>query len=372
MLNRVLRYAQSHLFRFLRPLVFSFKNSSAHANSACVSNLTPTRDYFFDNLKFILIVFVVLGHASYYVSGENVELFRDFVYMFHMPLFILVAGYFGKHQKYGSLFTIAYQYIVFQIIAYWLFYVYGMNISLQFFTPIRHIWFLFSLLLWNVFTPLILKLKHPFLATMLITLLFGFESNASDAINRTIIFFPFFVLGASMERKDILSPKKLGWAGLVVVIPVIALIWIFLKYKLLLHNVWCQNMEWSYYGNSYKNIYEAISLRIVLFAACFLLLPCIIFLTPERKTWFTTLGSRTLQVYLIHDFVLTLPVVRSILTTLNFEKVILYFVFIFILTVILATKPFYYLLLPFIKPTFLIKLLMNPKKILTRSSLNSV
>lgn len=55
-----------------------------------------SRDYSFDILKGILILLVVLGHAIHYQYGENCWYFPlfDFIYTFHMPLFIMVSGCF--------------------------------------------------------------------------------------------------------------------------------------------------------------------------------------------------------------------------------------------------------------------------------------
>jgi len=55
------------------------------------------RDPFFDNAKFLAIVLVVAGHAI--ESLRDVPIARSvylFVYMFHMPAFIIIAGYFSK------------------------------------------------------------------------------------------------------------------------------------------------------------------------------------------------------------------------------------------------------------------------------------
>ncbi|MBQ0142094.1 MAG: acyltransferase family protein [Prevotellaceae bacterium] len=54
------------------------------------------RDVSFDILKGILIYLVVLGHSISFLEGENCwrnTLFNS-IYIFHMPLFIFVSGYF--------------------------------------------------------------------------------------------------------------------------------------------------------------------------------------------------------------------------------------------------------------------------------------
>ena len=51
-----------------------------------------------DNLKFLLIIFVVIGHYTQQFRADNETLQRIyvFIYSFHMPAFIFVSGYFAK------------------------------------------------------------------------------------------------------------------------------------------------------------------------------------------------------------------------------------------------------------------------------------
>lgn len=54
------------------------------------------RIVFIDNLKFLGIIFVILGHALQYTSGEYFKenIVFNFIYTFHMPLFMILSGYF--------------------------------------------------------------------------------------------------------------------------------------------------------------------------------------------------------------------------------------------------------------------------------------
>ena len=57
------------------------------------------RDPFFDNAKFVLITLVVIGHAytSLRHESEFIKSAYFLIYSFHMPLFILISGYFTKN-----------------------------------------------------------------------------------------------------------------------------------------------------------------------------------------------------------------------------------------------------------------------------------
>lgn len=55
------------------------------------------RDTFYDSLKFVLISLVILGHTLEANLDDRISLaIYNAIYLFHMPLFIFVTGYFTK------------------------------------------------------------------------------------------------------------------------------------------------------------------------------------------------------------------------------------------------------------------------------------
>lgn len=59
------------------------------------------RQAYFDNVKFCAIVLVVIGHAweplrGAGVGGRGLEAAQLFIYAFHLPVFILICGYFSR------------------------------------------------------------------------------------------------------------------------------------------------------------------------------------------------------------------------------------------------------------------------------------
>ena len=57
------------------------------------------RNYTFDNIKIILIFLVVFGHLINVVYTEKpfiIQIIWIIIYTFHMPLFVLISGYFSK------------------------------------------------------------------------------------------------------------------------------------------------------------------------------------------------------------------------------------------------------------------------------------
>ena len=61
------------------------------------------RDNWLDGLKFVLITLVIFGHSKHFLevdySLRSVKVVRfliHVVFYFHMPLFIMLSGYFSK------------------------------------------------------------------------------------------------------------------------------------------------------------------------------------------------------------------------------------------------------------------------------------
>lgn len=63
-----------------------------------------TRIALWDNLKFVLILLVVIGHFSKFFQNDS-SIYRSvflFIYAFHMPLFLFISGLFHKDEKIGE------------------------------------------------------------------------------------------------------------------------------------------------------------------------------------------------------------------------------------------------------------------------------
>ena len=63
------------------------------------------RDLYWDSLKFVLIFFVVYGHIiAHYSELSRINMATyNYIYLFHMPLFVFVSGRFSHirdKQKY--------------------------------------------------------------------------------------------------------------------------------------------------------------------------------------------------------------------------------------------------------------------------------
>ena len=95
------------------------------------------RDLYWDTLKFIMIFFVVYGHtiSGFGPDGSFNRAMYNFIYSFHMPLFVFISGRFShirdvdKYKR--GLLRILETYIVFQLIRSFMPILYGRSLTLN-------------------------------------------------------------------------------------------------------------------------------------------------------------------------------------------------------------------------------------------------
>lgn len=289
---------------------------STRGNSAGSAAAPPAqeRDAFFDNVKFLTIVLVVVGHTWAQLDGGRVtDAAYLIVYGFHMPLFVFISGYFSRGytrstDKFRGLIpTVIAPYVIFTLlyrgelhlmkgdfpVADWL--------APQFVT-----WFLFAMIGWRLSAPLWQHLRYPVTTAVAVAVVMGGWGMTSDqTMSRMIGLLPFFVLGLTIdpERVNGLRRRFKWWMGAPVLLGALAVfsVWVIGSIddtvsKLLYWNANYREMKLSFLEGTAGRL-AAMALAIALGAA-------FLALTPQRRTWFTAMGTRTMYVFLLHGLVI--------------------------------------------------------------------
>ncbi|EIT85778.1 acyltransferase family protein [Fictibacillus macauensis ZFHKF-1] len=317
------------------------------------------RDYFFDNARFILIFLVVLGHFISPIKSQSTLLttLYNFIYTFHMPAFILISGFFTKGvAKDGYLLKIAKKvlipYVIFQII--YTFYYYSLydsqSVKVNVFDPQWTLWFLLSLVFWNLLLKLFVKLTYPLFFAIVLGIAVGYSTQLGTylSLQRTFVFFPLFLLGHYLTNRDFKAIFK-PW------IRVLALIFLFVLF--ISYHYWIPDeaKDWLLSSSSYeellgkKAIYGGL-IRLGLYLAMFLATFSFLAIIPRREFFFTAFGGRTLYIYLLHGFIL-----KFLFTTKWFSAIqnnsyyFMLFVLALLITLVLASNPVIALAQPFIE-----------------------
>lgn len=266
---------------------------------------TKERNILMDNLKGFLMICVVLGHfcEQYNLSHPNLDYAIFFIYLFHMPCFIYISGYFSKNYSFKKNFKLIYQYVVFGLI-----YVLIVNrfpdvhLKFEISTALWSLWYLLSLFYWRTITHFIKtqKVALVIIISFICAIFVGCFKDIGNyfSIARTIGFFPFFLLGY-YSNKDTL--QKIRKISKIIIIPLILVI--LLCTYIIVYTNWIPLMfQWS--SKSFNDL-EISNIDGVLYKIIILILEtlcCVILIniTPNKKTIFSYLGENTITIYGFH------------------------------------------------------------------------
>ena len=124
--------------------------------------MTKERDYFFDNVKAVLMFLVVLGHLLLPIHGESfLVVVKRLIYVFHMPLFVFVSGYFAKtfykngRYNYRKLLYLGKAYLVFVVAIQLVYAISGYQAfsQINLFSQSGAPWYLFAMIAWYLTIP---------------------------------------------------------------------------------------------------------------------------------------------------------------------------------------------------------------------------
>ena len=276
-----------------------------------MSGISNGRLSYWDNLKAILIFFVVLGHflIPVYDKWRSTNTVFWWIYLFHMPAFVFVSGYFSKgyvrkkEERVSRLLGFLILYLGYIVLLWLLSIRSGKPLpSLSLFTTSRPPWYLLSMFFWYLLIPLFAQLP-PALAvvvSVVFGLLIGTDSNAGHflTMSRSFVFFPFFLAGYFFPGdKPKLSRPAIRIGGAVLLAA--AFVLLFLKG---MDNI--SRLSILYGAASYEKLHLS-NIQGIFYRACWYaissILVCALFaLIPEKRMFFTFIGERTISIYIIH------------------------------------------------------------------------
>lgn len=305
---------------------------------------------YFLNLRFLLIVTVFVANAIEPLIFQMTGLHQLFLWIltFHMPLFVLVTGYFAKSSLTGeagrrTLTQIGLQYIIFQSIYSFLDYTvfHVANTHHSFFAPYLLLWFLASHFCWRLISILMSTFSpiQQIILSLILGVLVGYLplDGVWLSVSRTFVFLPFFVIGTHFNFSTFMELihrwRQRGFAlvsiGLFIIIGLWGLNipagWLFgsMTFMQLGHHEW------------YAGIF-----RIALYILQFISAAAFMAWVPMATNRMTDMGRRTLYVFLLHGFIIRLASISGLYPHIqSTEAAILLIVTAISLTILLA-QPF--------------------------------
>lgn len=313
------------------------------------------RIYYWDNLKAILIFLVVLSHFLLPVvdEGRLLETSHFFIYIFHMPAFVFVTGYFAKKYmekdvpQVNRLLGILILFIVYKILIWATKSLLATKfVQIDFLGDKSAPWYLLAMFFWFIYLPLFAKFKPTISIgfALLIALLIGLDSRVGLFLcfSRTVVFFPFFLAGYYFSGKQIekITKVKSKIASITLMLVIVTLI--FFGWEII-----DKYGDIIYGGANYNELGMpgglAILLRILWYGVASAMTLAVMCLIPKRKLAFSYIGSRTLSVYILHRIIRQIFEDLYLYRYFNNNEVLLWAVCIVIslvITYICAAKPF--------------------------------
>lgn len=274
--------------------------------------MTKERDYFFDNIKAVLIFLVVLGHFLLPIHGEGnvLVLIKRLIYVFHMPLFVFVSGYFSKRiykdgkYNFKKILYLIKAYILFVVAIQAVYAISGFQSfrKIDFFSQSGAPWYLFAMIAWYLMIPLIRKFKPlpVIIVNIVLALAAGFFKNVGDflCLSRILVFGPFFFLGYYMEQQMLEKALRPAYKKIVTVAALSICAGILLTGSKMKDELGMVYENISYY--ELDRLWEGPFVRLVLMIAAFVISWAILFYIPREKTAVSFIGQRTMPIYMLH------------------------------------------------------------------------
>lgn len=276
------------------------------------------RDPYLDNVRYWVMLLVVIGHSiTELVVMDSARGVYTWIYLFHMPLFVLVSGFLARgyhddHRHVRRLVTtLIVPYLLVEssmqvLTRHWD----GTPTHLMILSPQWIGWFLAALLIWRLTTPIWRVLKYPVTTSIVISLTAGLiEIPNVLALPKVLGFLPFYVIGLQLDRDAFrrLQSARVRIGAAAVIVTTLGLC---LLYAHPLTQQW--SSQWLLYKQRYDEDplsvgpVEGIITRAVLLVIALVLTAAVLSLVPRRRSWTTPLGERTLYAYLLHGYVILL------------------------------------------------------------------
>lgn len=266
----------------------------------------PKRDYLFDNIKAGMLFLVVIGHILDPFIVREDSLYRylmQYIYLFHMPMFAFVTGYFSKNVEKArntAVKNVLVPYVFWQVL-YIITALLFMKLGLASYNtdvfkpslllPSSPLYYLLCVFIWKVFMKDIASLKRPVVFSVIAGLLVSLVFDKAFHIGWGACFslLLFFVLGFYCTPEHVARIRRLKKAVsclvlLAAVIPAVVLPYHF------------RNVRFTYEEVG-LNPLMGILYRMLFYCIAVLMIAALINLFPSGKNAFSRVGKNAILVY---------------------------------------------------------------------------
>ncbi|WP_051280499.1 acyltransferase family protein [Anaerovorax odorimutans] len=265
------------------------------------------RNYLFDNLKAILIFFVVFAHYIRVSATFEANTIGGVIYItsfsFIMQGFLFVSGYFSKHVdkcRETAFKSFLFPYFVLMPIMYTIRYFIFGEANFDITLPTMALWYLLNMFVYRYFLKDLINIQYILPISVILSLLSGCIDSIDETLSiaRIIGFLPFFLLGYFSKEEHIKKiqqiPKGVGIFVSFILVGFSAILSYFNKIPI---DAW-------YFKSSYNNLgisnIEGIVIRIFISIIALAWIVVFLILVPNKKTKLSYIGKNTMSVYTMH------------------------------------------------------------------------
>ena len=269
-----------------------------------------------DNVKWIMILLVVIGHTIDHFRGSShlAKSLYLFIYTFHMPVFVFVSGLFAKktirRKNYPAIYSYAVIYVIMKFTIAVAEYLPkgGDSISLNFFYDKTPAWYALAMLVFFLVT-IRLRYVHPAYlipASIILSCIAGYSKLMGDhyVSMRIVSFYPFFLAGYFLEAEQILFWMNKVWMkilSLCILLSTAILCWFWTDTFYPLYRFFKGAYPYAEMQNDFGFGLHCFFMRFAWYGFAALMSFCIMSLIPKGKTPLTALGAGTISVFMWHS-----------------------------------------------------------------------
>lgn len=285
-----------------------------------MSETIRQRSCYWDNIKGLLILLTVFAHVLFGLQEfyGSIDSIVDYIYMFHMPAFVFVSGYFGKSEhsrSFEGIFRLIFLYFIFNSI---MGFVYGFTSVLK---PVHSLWFLAALVVWRLTAHHIAKLRGIMVILIAASLTAGFFNSIDNtlAAARIIGFYPFYMAGFLFSKEKSSKLINIKYTKRLAVGVLTALTAAGLGYA---SRLFFGFSDYAYQMAGYSEPLMGLLGRVALYIVASLAIFTLLLISPDKKLPLITMSGRnSLWIFILHrpvtlilsDVLIDIPVALIIL-----------------------------------------------------------
>ncbi len=231
-----------------------------------------------------------------------------YIYLFHMPMFAFVTGFFSKDvekNKNNAVRKVLIPYVVLQctyvIIATIMIKLHLATFNSNAFNysiilPSSAFYYLLATFIWKVFSKDLLELNHPLMVAVLLGLTISFTKGTDFHIGYGAVFslLPFFTMGILSSEEQINKLRRMKKIIGIVILLLGIIPAHFFPYAI-------HSIRFTYENQGFSNI-EGLLWRLVYYIIATLMMGAIIIVTSDKNSIISKIGKHSIVVYAFSTF----------------------------------------------------------------------